>query len=235
MSETLIELNITDRVGRLVLQRPATGNAFNGPMVAQLLDALRRANGEADILVISAAGDDFSLGRDRNEPKGAHPPFDAFSLITDVNTTLSSFPGIVLSAVQGRAFGFAVGLVMKSDLAIAAEGARFAFDEVQKGIPPMFIMAEIFDHVPPKSALDWILSGREVSANEAHGLGLLSRVVPDDRLQAAVEDLVRELRLRDAAVLRACKRYAGAIAQVPRPARAAVALVEQTRFAEGKR
>jgi enoyl-CoA hydratase/carnithine racemase len=124
---------------------------------------------------------------------------------------------------------------MKSDLAIAAEGARFAFDEVQKGIPPMFIMAEIFDHVPPKSALDWILSGREVSANEAHGLGLLSRVVPDDRLQAAVEDLVRELRSRDAAVLRACKRYAGAIAQVPRPARAAVALVEQTRFAEGKR
>jgi enoyl-CoA hydratase/carnithine racemase len=120
---------------------------------------------------------------------------------------------------------------MRSDLAIASEDALFALDEVKLGIPPMFVMAAIVDHMPPKRGLDVILTSREFTAKEALDIGLLSRVVPASELDASVEKLLGELRARDREVLRACKRYLHAVGQMPVEVRPAHALIEQTRFA----
>jgi enoyl-CoA hydratase/carnithine racemase len=231
MAAQLVDLAIQSRIARLTLQRPAAANAFTAQMMAEFLDAATRAASEADILVISAAGEDFTLGRDRNEPRSG-TPFEAFKLITDLNAALGAFPGIVVTLVRGRAFGFGVGIVMRSDIALAAENARFALDEVKLGIAPMFIMAEILEHLTPKSALDIVLSSREFGAEEAKEMGLVSRVLPGAALPGAAEDLVRELASRDAAVLRASKRYLASVRALPPAARGAYALVEQTRFAE---
>jgi len=232
----VIDLAIENRVARLVLQRPSASNAFTTEMLSQLLAALRRAATEADILAISAAGADFSLGRDRQDAKaGSGAPFEAFKLITDVNAALTGFPGIVVCSVQGRAFGFALGMVMRSDIAIAAADARFMLDEVKLGIAPMFILAEIGNHLAPKAALDIVLSSREFGAAEAKELGLLSRVVAAGELKPAVDGLVAELRSRDPEVLKASKRYFAAVCHLPREARGAYALVEQTRFAERRK
>jgi methylglutaconyl-CoA hydratase len=227
----LVDLKIENRIARLTLKRPG-GNAFSSEMLTQFRAVLERASTEADILVIGAAGEDFSLGRDRQEPKAGGTPFDAFKLITEVNTALADFPGVAVALAQGRAFGFAVGLIMRCDIAIASEDARFALDEVKLGISPMFIMAEILEHLSRKRALDIVLSSREFGADEAREMGLVSRVVPAARLAASGEELVRELSSRDPAVLLASKRYLGEVRQLPAAARAAYALVEQTRFAE---
>ena len=229
----MIDLAIENRVARLVLQRPSASNAFTGEMLSQLLAGLQRAAAEADVLAISAAGADFSLGRDRQDAKAGPPPFEAFKLITDVNAALAGFPGIAVCSVQGRAIGFALGVVMRSDIALAAEDARFMLDEVKLGIPPMFILAEIDNHLAPKSALDIVLSSREFGAAEAKEMGLVSRVVAD--LPRETENLVKDLRSRDAEVLKASKRYFGAVRQLPAEARGAYALVEQTRFAERRK
>jgi enoyl-CoA hydratase/carnithine racemase len=231
----VIDFAIEQRVARLVLQRPAASNAFTGEMLSQLVAAVARAASEADILAVSAAGNDFSLGRDRQDAKAGPPPFEAFKLITDVNAALGSFPGIAVCSVQGRAFGFGVGIVMRSDIALAAADARFMLDEVKLGIPPMFIMAEISEHLAPKSALDIVLSSREFGAAEAKEMGLVSRVVPPRELQGCAEALIAELRARDPAVLAASKRYFAQVRQLPAAARSAYALVEQTRFAERKK
>ena len=229
----MIDFAVDGRVARLVLQRPAASNAFTGDMLRQLLAALNRAASEADILAISAAGADFSLGRDRQDVKSGPPPFEAFKLITDVNSALSAFPGVSVCSVQGRAFGFGVGMVMKSDIALAAEDARFMLDEVKLGIAPMFILAEISEHLAPKAALDIVLSSREFGAEEAKELGLISRITGD--LRGESETLVKELRSRDPEVLKASKRYYRAVRQLPAEARSAYALVEQTRFAERRK
>lgn len=226
----MIDLAVEGRVARLVLQRPAAANAFTIEMLSRLLAALTRAASEADILAISAAGADFSLGRDRQDAKAGGAPFAAFKLITDVNSALASFPGITVCSVQGRAFGFAVGMVMRSDIALAAADARFMLDEVKLGIAPMFIMAEISEHLAPKTALDIVLSSRELGAAEAREIGLVSRVVTD--LRGETESLLKDLRSRDAEVLKASKRYFGAVRRLAPEARSAFALVEQTRFAE---
>jgi enoyl-CoA hydratase/carnithine racemase len=229
----VIDIAIENRVARLVLQRPAASNAFTTEMLSQLLAALTRSASEADILAISAAGADFSLGRDSQDVKAGGPPFDAFKLITDVNTALSAFPGVAVCSVQGRAFGFGVGVVMRSDIALAAADARFMLDEVKLGIAPMFIMAEISEHLAPKSALDIVLSSREFSAAEAREMGLVSRVVRD--LQSETESLLKDLRARDPEVLKASKRYFASVRKLAPEARSAYALVEQTRFAERRK
>ena len=229
----MIDFTVENRVARLLLQRPTASNAFTGAMLSQLLAALTRAAGEADILAISAAGNDFSLGRDRQDARAGPPPFEAFKLVTEVNAALASFPGIAVCSVQGRAFGFALGVVMRCDIALAAAAARFMLDEVRLGIPPMFILAEIGNHLAPKAALDIVLSSREFGAAEAREIGVVSRVVSE--LQGETESLLKELRARDAEVLKASKRYFTAVSQLPREARAAYALVEQTRFAERRK
>jgi enoyl-CoA hydratase/carnithine racemase len=229
----VIDFAIESRIARLLLQRPAASNAFTGEMLSQLLAALTRAASEADILAISAAGNDFSLGRDRQDAKAGPPPFEAFKLITDVNAALGSFPGIAVCSVQGRAFGFGVGIVMRSDIAIAAADARFMLDEVKLGIPPMFIMEQILEHLPAKRALDFILTGREFGADEALQIGLVSRVVGPDDLDGTVGEFVATLRSRDRRVVLACKRYLRAVGKMPPEVRSAYALVEQTQFAMG--
>jgi enoyl-CoA hydratase/carnithine racemase len=235
MTDQTIALTIADRIARLELRRPADANAVTGAMVGALIDAVGRASAEADIMLISGAGADFSVGRDRAEAPGTSTPYDAFRRITALNDALAGFPGIALAAVQGRAFGLAVGLIMRCDLALAAEDAVFALDEVKLGIPPMFIMAQILDHLPPKAAADLVLTSREIGAAEARDFGIVSRLVPAAALHDAAELLLAELRSRDSAVLRASKRYLAAVRELPRAARPAFALVEQARFAETKR
>jgi enoyl-CoA hydratase/carnithine racemase len=226
----MIKCEVGDRLARIAFARAGEGNAFTGDMIRQLRDAVRDCDGRADILTLAGEGADFTVGRDRKEAMSA-PPFDAFSLITDLNESLSGFRGIVISAVRGRAFGLGIGLIMRSDLAVASEDAVFALDEVKLGIPPMFVMAAIVDHMAPKRALDVILTSREFHAIEALEIGLLSRVMPASDLEASVDALVSELRARDREVLRACKRYLNSVNKMPVEARPAYALIEQTRFA----
>ena len=226
-----LSLDVADRVARLTLQRPEAGNAFTMAMMREFIEALAGAAGKSDILVIRGAGADFCLGRDRVEPMQGISPAQAFQLVTDVNAGIDAYGGIVINAVQGRAFGFGVGLVMRADIALAAQDARFALDEIKLGIPPMFIMSRILDHLPPKAAFDIVASSREFGASEALALGLVSRVVPAAALQTATDALAAELRGRKPEVLRASKAYMLAIRQVPRAERAAYALEAQTGFA----
>src|SRR5262249_41686055 len=118
-------------------------------------------------------------------------------------------------------------------IAIATADARFALDEVKIGIPPMFIMEKILEHVPAKRAIDFILTGREFGADEALQIGLVSRVVRPDDFDGTIGEFVTTLRSRDRRVVLVCKRYLRAVCKMPPEARSAYALVEQTQFAMG--
>lgn len=227
----MIGFEQSDGVGRLILRRAPQSNAFTSEMLGRTAEILETVPDDCHVIVISGEGDDFSLGRDREEPKNPGGPFAAFSEISRVNAAFAAYPGIVVTAIKGRAFGFGLGLAMRSDIAIAANDARFMLDEVSLGFPPMFLMEVILDHVPPKRALDLILTSRGFDAAEALEVGLISRIVAAGGLDDEIEASVATLRDRDPAVLKDCKRYLAAIRQMPADARPANALVEQTRFA----
>jgi enoyl-CoA hydratase/carnithine racemase len=226
----MISCKIEDRAGEIVIERPSAGNAVTSEMARQFGEVVRGAAETCDILVIKGAGEDFTIGRDRHEPKSGSP-FDAFRTVSALNKALVSFPGVLVTSVHDRAHGLGVGLVMRSDIAIASETAQFGLDEVAHGIPPMFIMEEIVEHLTSKAAYDIVLSGRSFGAQEALQMGLLSRVVPERALDTTVTDLIRTLQSRDRNVVLACKRYMRAVRKLPVEARSAFALVEQTEFA----
>ena len=229
----MLDFTVADRVGSLVIRRPEAGNAFTAAMARQLGDCMKQAAETADILELSGAGADFTIGRDRHEPRQG-TPFEAFQPISEGNAAIAAFPGILIAKVRGRAMGFGVGLVLRSDLAFVADDARFGLDEVAHGIPPMFIMEAMAGRVPPKRALDVILSGREFGAPEALNMGIASQVVPASSLDATVAAFIASLRGKDRRVVRACKQYLRAVSAMPAEARPAFALVEQTRFAQSK-
>jgi len=230
----MIKFKAEDRLGEIVIDRPDAGNAVTGEMARQFGESLRDAADKCDILVIKGAGNDFTIGRDRHEPKSGSP-FDAFRTVSALNRALVGFPGIVVASVRGRAHGLGVGLIMRSDIALASENAQFGLDEVAHGIPPMFIMEEIVEHLASKAAFDIVLSGRSFGAHEALQMGLLSRVVADRDLDTATAELVRTLHTRDRKVVLACKRYMRAARKLPIDARPAFALIEQTEFAMAAR
>jgi enoyl-CoA hydratase/carnithine racemase len=214
----------------------ASGKDGNPVSRAMLTDIRRVLSDLADAPVVVIAGDgkDFTIGRDRSEPK-LDDPFQNFALVTAVNEALEAVPGIVISAVRGRAHGFGVGLVLRADLAVAAASTHCWLDEVKLGIPPMFVMERMLRHLPPKQALDIVLTSREFSAAEALSMGLVSRVVDDDALDAEVGALAAELAARAPDVLMAVKRYLRTVDTMPAEASNAYALLEQTRFALWKK
>jgi enoyl-CoA hydratase/carnithine racemase len=224
----MITCDVKGRVARVTILRAEEGNAMTAEMVRKLRDIFRELS-DATIVTLTGDGADFCLGRDRHEAKSGSP-FDAFNLVNDLNAAASELQGILVSAVRGRAYGLGVGLVMRSDLALASSDATFALDEVKHGIPPMFIMSAISDHLAPKHALNAVLTSRAFDANTALQMGLVSEVAPAASFETSFNRLVADLESRDPQVLLACKRYFRTIGSVPGHARGAVALAEQAMF-----
>ena len=124
MYETL-RIEQRDKIAVLYFNRPDKLNALNRQVYVELgryLESIESGEAIADVLVLTGEGTDFTIGRDRKEPKSG-APYDAFRYINAVNQAIAAFPGIIIASVRGRAHGLGVGLTMRSDIAIAADDA----------------------------------------------------------------------------------------------------------------
>jgi enoyl-CoA hydratase/carnithine racemase len=201
------------------LDRPQEHNRITSTMMSQLVDALAGVAGSgADVLTITAAGADFSLGRDQGERPPNLTRAQNTRLIVEANRALAAFPGIAVAAVRGRALGFACGLAVQADITIAAADATLGFDEVHTARPPKFVMSYLADYIGPKRAMDMVVTGRMLTATEAERFGIVSRVVAEQQLEAALATLVSGLLALDHEALRTCKQYPHEIRSVE-PAR----------------
>lgn len=218
------------RMGRLVLDRAAAGNRVSLDMLAGMTHVLETASRDISVLLIESEGPDFCLGRERPEQSQPLPPFDAFRPVARFYKALSGFPGITITAVQGQACGFGVGIALRSDLSLATDEASFLLDEIPKGIPPMFVLSELVDHLHPKHLMDMVFLGSKVDAHNALQMGIVSRVVTFATLKTSALAMAQQLAKTDGALLVECKRYMQVIRATPRTARLDVALSEQTLF-----
>jgi methylglutaconyl-CoA hydratase len=217
MSDRFVRHAFEGRVSRVELTRPEAENRITSTMMKQFIGALSEATDfEADVLLITAAGSDFSVGRDQQEklPEGMTRA-DGGKLIVEANRLVASFPGIIVTSVRGRALGFGCGVVLQSDLSVVADTAVLGFDEIRHGIAPAFVMSYVQDYVGPKRALDLILTGRTLTAHEAERIGMVSRVVAADALEANTDSLVAGLLRSDRRLLTTCKSYLRGVQSVP--------------------
>jgi len=105
-------------------------------------------------------------------------------------------------AANGHALAGALGLALACDLIVAREGARFGTPEINVGAFPFMIMALIYRNVPRKKTTELLLLGEQISAEEAERIGLVNRVVPAERFEAAVTEWAEKLAAKSPVIMR---------------------------------
>ncbi len=193
-------------VARVTLHHPEH-NLLNEKMLRELAEgiAMFAENGAVKLIVLDASGKVFSAGVDIGEYTGER----AFSMLDAFHAACIAMveaPQPVLVVVDGAAIGGGAELVAYGDLVVATPRARFALPEITIGMfPPL--ASTMFPHiVGPKRTLELILTGEAISAERARDLGLVNRLVPEDKLQAAVNDLIGKITAQSGAVLGMAKK-----------------------------
>ena len=196
----------TDRDGgvtRLTLNTPQTLNALSDEMLAALSDALETVAADRDqrVVVIAAEGKAFCAGHDlrqmqakrQSEDGGAAALKDLFHRCAAVMAQIQSIPQPVIAEVHGLATAAGCQLVATCDMAIAADEAKFGVNGVNIGLFCSTPMVALTRAIPRKAAFEMLTTGRFIGAEEAKGLGLVNRVVPQQDLRSAVNDLAATL------------------------------------------
>ncbi len=184
----------------LTLDRPEKRNALSSALVEALHLALDAADLDAEVrvVVLTGAGKDFCAGADLEEllaSADAPPESNEASALRlgTLLTRIRALPKPVVAVVRGRALAGGAGLMTACDIVLASEGAQVGYPEVLRGFVPAMVMAFLRRQAGEKAALDLVLTGRVLGAEEARRIGLVSRVVPDAALEGEARELAQVL------------------------------------------
>jgi methylglutaconyl-CoA hydratase len=213
VSSSLLLTSIEGGVLTLTLNRPDKRNALNAELIDLLHQSLERADldGEVRVVVLRGAGKDFCAGADLDEllasAERSLAENEAAALrLGTVFRRIRELPKPVLAMVHGRALAGGAGLATACDLVIAAASAQLGYPEIQRGFAPAMVMALLRRLVGEKIALDLVLTGRILSAEEARSAGLVTRVEADSDLERESLALAARLAAASATALGITKR-----------------------------
>jgi enoyl-CoA hydratase len=190
MYET-IETSVRDRVGVIRFNRPAQLNALNTQVMCEVLEAATAFDRSPDIgcLVVTGNARAFAAGADISEL--AVQDYSSMQA-SDYFAAWDRFAALrvpKLAAVAGYALGGGCEVAMMCDVILAADTARFGQPEVKIGCIPGIGGTQRLTRVIGRArAMDLILTGRMITADEALGMGLVSRVVPADDLEQVAQE-----------------------------------------------
>jgi len=202
---------ITERSGsilRVQLNRPDKKNAMTSSMYVTLADLLNDAARDEQIRVVlwHGAGDSFSAGNDV-EDFLKNPPGPGESPQARLMNALINFDKPLVAAVQGAAIGGGTTMLTHCDFVYAAESAKFQMPFINLGLVPEFGSSYSLPmRIGHLRAAELILLGLPFDARRAAELGLVTRVVPDEKLMATATETAQKLAQKPIGALRACKR-----------------------------
>lgn len=195
MEQPLLEARDARGVVTLTLNRPASFNALSEEMLAALQAALDRvaADEGARVVVLAAAGKAFCAGHHLKEMI-ARPDLayyqKLFAQCGRMMLSVQKLPVPVIARVQGIATAAGCQLVAQCDLAVASDDARFAVSGINYGLFCSTPSVPLLRNVPPKQAMEMLLTGDFISAQEAQQRGLVNHAVAPQQLDAQVKRLV---------------------------------------------
>ena len=205
-----IDLEVSEGVARVTLNRPDRLNAIDRAAEAALGDIWQRIESHADIrcAVLTGAGRAFCAGADMKEEgvegleywAGANPwGFGGIALGGRLSVPL-------IARVNGPALGGGFEMVLGCDLVVASEDAVFGLPEPRVGRVPLDARVALPRLIPRALALGVLLTGRRIGAAEALGHGLINQVVPADALDTVVDAWVADILACAPLSLKAIKR-----------------------------
>ena len=185
---------VEDGIAWLTIDRPEARNALSASVRRGLWEGFRRFAGDADaaVLILTASGEKaFCAGGDLKEMAGASlgiPPADFLPYLQ--RSVKTDKP--VIAAVNGVAFAGGFLLAQMVDLVIAADHAKFAITEAKVGRGSPWA-APLPWLIPPRVAMELMVTGDPISAQRAYELGLVNKVVPAAELRAAATAMARRI------------------------------------------
>ncbi|SMO70845.1 enoyl-CoA hydratase-related protein [Melghirimyces algeriensis] len=209
MEPDFLKVSIEKRVGCIRLHRPKSLNALNRQMIAELVVELERFDRDENVGAILLTGGEkaFAAGADIGEMAKAT---SAEMLLMDQFADWDRIRRVskpIVAAVSGYALGGGCELAMACDLILASESAKFGQPEIHLGvIPGAGGTQRLTRTVGKKRAMEMVLTGKTISADEAFRAGLVNRVVPVELLEQEALKLAKELASKAPIALRLAKQ-----------------------------
>jgi enoyl-CoA hydratase/carnithine racemase len=198
MEQPLIEARDARGVATLTLNRPASFNALSEEMLQALQSAIDRLAADASlrVLVLAGAGKAFCAGHHLKEmiaSPGLAYYQHLFAQCSRMMLALQKLPVPVIARVQGIATAAGCQLVAQCDLAVASSEARFAVSGVNYGLFCSTPSVPLLRNIAPKQAMEMLVTGDFISAQEAQARGLVNHAVAPEQLDAQIERLVQAI------------------------------------------
>ncbi len=199
-----ISVEVVADIATITLDRPERLNAFTSQMGAELFGAIGELDAQESVraIVVTGRGRAFCAGADLDasgDTFGQNDWEESSQREHQVLPWLLSTP--VIAAINGAAVGIGATMPLSWDIRIASDRARFAFPFTRRGVTPEAGSSWILPRLVGMSvAMDLMITGRTISADEALRLGIVSRVVPADELHAAVAHIARDIAVNTAPV-----------------------------------
>jgi enoyl-CoA hydratase/carnithine racemase len=206
--ESTVLSGVEDGVCRIIVNRPERRNALSWSVIAQLRDALRlaKADDAVRVVVLTGAGDKaFCAGADLGgmaEGSSFLDLHEGRGGLADLFLDLYALGKPTIARVFGYALAGGMGLALACDFVVASDDAQFGTPEIDVGLWPYMITVPLMRSMPPKKALELMLTGRRIDAAEADRIGFLNRVVPVGELDAAVDELAATLASKPASIVK---------------------------------
>jgi enoyl-CoA hydratase len=215
---TVEVLQIEPYISMIRLNRPDRLNALTFELTGELHDALDRVadDSECKVVILTGAGRGFCAGLDLKDfgtPPGpgdhrhVHSGIDPQTFMSNLTVHMRDLPQVIVAAVNGPAFGGGLALACAADIRVASESSRFCSAFIRVGLSGTDIG---ITYLLPKlignsRAFDLILTGRDIDAAEALQMGLVSKVVPDEALEALALSYARQMAAYTKSGLRTTK------------------------------
>ncbi len=204
----LLLKDLTEGVLTLTLNRNEKRNSLNMELMNDIVDSLReaRTNNDVKVIVFKGAGKGFCSGADLGNldemRSSAIMIREHLNHYKDLLVELADAGKPTISAVHGFAIAGGLGFAVSADLTFAAESSFFWIPEITRGIWGMMITAPVARLIGTKKSLELMYSADRISAKEAERIGLVNRVIPDDKLEEEVDKFARQLAKRSPLALK---------------------------------
>ncbi len=199
MNYTSLLLEDHGSTTRIIFNRPDKRNAISAKMICELLAAFDEIEKtKARVVIITGAGAAFCAGMDLEmlsalAQQTPQENQEDSRRMARMFRRIWSFPKPLIAAVNGHALAGGCGIATLCDFTLAVPEAKFGYTEVKIGFLPAIVSVFLTRQIGDKRARDLLLTGRLVEAREAKELGLVTEIVPADRLMARAEELSEQL------------------------------------------
>jgi len=207
-AEDEVLYRVDGRVARITINRPERRNSLSWGVIESIRAhaAEAKANRDVGVVVLTGTGDKaFCAGADLTGMAAGASYLDLHEgrgQLAELFEELWSLGKPTVARVRGFALAGGFGLALSCDFVVCSDDSQFGTPEINVGLWPYMITVPLVRAMPPKKALELMLTGRRVAAVEAERIGFVNQVVPAERLDAAVDELTATLAAKSPAIVK---------------------------------